>query len=272
MVTISVTSDVSAVARRISERHKRQVPFAASRALNVLAGKVASRENSEIVSIFDRPTPRTVKAVKVFKGATKGDLSVVIGVDDGFRRTAADAALGTKGKNAVPPSAYLLAQIIGGHRVPKRFELALQRVGAMPPGKMAVFAKRSNALDAYGNITQAKIVQILSWFQAFPESGYRANMKDRTKQSLMKGQRKGMQHGFAYFSGGGKTDLPDGIWERHFPNGTAGKSFVRPILIFIDPAQYRARFKFQEIGAQVVAREWSPAFAAALADAVRTAK
>ena len=156
--------------------------------------------------------------------------------------------------------------------MPKRFERALQLAGVMPSGMFAIFAKRSNALDQYGNITQGKIVQILAWFKAFPETGYKANMTDKTKENLRRGKRKGMKWGVAYFRGGRGTGLPDGIWERHYPNGTAGKSFVRPVLIYVRSVSYQSRFDFEGIARSTVDKVWRDEFDKALAQAIATAR
>lgn len=250
---------------------QRQIPFAMSRVLNRMAGLIAEEENKEIGRVFDRPNPRTVRAVKVFKGARKDDLEAIVNVDNGVRASAQAAAMGTTGKS-VPPSRYLAAQIQGGQRVAKRYERALQKIGVMPSGKMGVFCKRSNALDQYGNLQGAKIVQILSWFQAFNTEGYRSNMTKRTKMRLMQGKRKGLRYGFGYFRGGGRTGLPDGIWERHYPNGLAGKSFIRPIILYVNSATYQARFDFYGVADRTLKRNMGWLIDDVVAMVIRTAR
>jgi len=254
----------------------RQARFAAVKAINVTAKKVVDAERAEIARVFDRPRPSTRRAVVIKQYASKARVEAIVAVDDYVRKTAGesqfDANVLRQGKDAVPPTKFLAAQMMGGKRVPKRFERALQRIKAMPEGTMAVFARRSNALDQYGNLSGAKIVQILSWFQAFPESGYRANMKRKSKDRLMKGKRKGLKWGFAYFRGGPGTGLPDGVWERHYPSGLAGRSFVRPVLIYVRTTSYSVRFRFDEVGSRVVRVELGPQFQAALTQALRTAK
>lgn len=262
------------------QNKKRQVGFAAMKAINATAKKVAQEEGKAIVSAFDRPRPSTLKAIVVKKWARyKGDafdLEAIIAIDDYVRSTSSEGVFtansNAQGKGAVAPAKYLLAQILGGTRVAKRFEVALQRAGVMPPGMMAVFAKRSGALDPYGNLPGPKIVQILSYFQAFQERGFRANMKKTSKRNLALGKRKGMKWGFAYFRGGKGTGLPDGIWERHYPNGETGKSFIRPVLIYITAATYRRRFDFYEIARRTIDTAWPVEFSAAFNAAMRTAK
>ena len=239
---------------------EKQVRKATRLAINTVAKKVVDAENAEINRVFDRPVPRTTKAVKVFQPARyDNDLTAIVGVDDG----AGGKRMNAKGfKGTIFPAKYLAAQVAGGTRAPKRFELALQKKRLMPAGMFAVFAKRSNALDQYGNLPASKIVQILQWFQAFPEQGFRTNMKAKSKQDMAagKGRYKKLKWGVAYFRGGRGTGLPDGIWERHYPNGQAGKSFIRPVLIYVRGARYGIRFKFIELARRVVDRTFEPEF------------
>lgn len=266
-----ITVDVRGLdaVRAALQGKSKQIAFAASRALNETAKKVVDEESKAIASIFKGPTPRTLRAVKVFKGAKRDNLEAIVGIDDGAGRSTY-RAMGKKG--TIVPAQYLLAQITGGQRAPKRFEKALIAIGAMPAGKYAVFAKRSEALDAYGNLSGSKINQIITYFRTVKVDGYGGKMSNARKMKMMKGELKGMKWGMSYFRGGRDTGLPDGIWERHYPNGTAGKSFIRPIMIYVDAPAYRGIFKFHEIASGVVAREWSKQFSTALEMAMRTAR
>jgi len=229
-------------------------------AINTTAKKIADEANAEISRVFDRPTPRTAKAVKVWQHARyDNDLTAIVNVDDGGGKNRMNAR-GFKG--TIFPAQYLAAQVFGGTRVLKRYELALQKKGLMPSGMFAVFAKRSNALDQYGNLPASKIVQILQYFEAFPEQGYRTNMKAKSKADMAaaKGRYKKLKWGFAYFRGGRGTGLPDGIWERHYPQGQSGKSFIRPVLIYVRTSSYGVRFKFFDIGKRVIDQTFKAEF------------
>ncbi len=261
MITIAVSDNLKAVMAGLDDVARRQVPFATSRAINETAKIIAKDGNKLVASVFERPLPRTASAVKVFQGATKERLSAVVNVYDGQRGFAPDdpRAL-SAGKGSVFPNRYLSAQIEGGRRANKRFENALIKAGVMPQGMQAVFAKRSGYLDQYGNLSGARINQILSWFKAFPEVGFRANMTDRSRTNAMLGRKnkrtgetsfgKGRRYGFSYFvsrgerSGGLQMRLPEGVWERNYPNGPAGKSFIKPVLLFVKPGNYAKRFDF----------------------------
>lgn len=261
MITIAVSDNLKAVMAGLDDVARRQVPFATSRAINETAKIIAKDGNKLVASVFERPLPSTASAVKVFQGATKERLSAVVNVYDGQRGFAPDdpRAL-SAGKGSVFPNRYLSAQIEGGRRANKRFENALIKAGVMPQGMQAVFAKRSGYLDQYGNLSGARINQILSWFKAFPEVGFRANMTDRSRTNAMLGRKnkrtgetsfgKGRRYGFSYFvsrgerSGGLQMRLPEGVWERNYPNGPAGKSFIKPVLLFVKPGNYAKRFDF----------------------------
>lgn len=261
----------------------KQIPFATARAINETAKRGAADGNAKIRSVFDRPLERTANAVKVFQGATKTRLSAIVHIHDGQKGYAIDdPRVLSSGKGSIFPNRYLAAQVYGGQRATKRYESALIKVGAMPAGMQAVFAKRSGNIDAYGNLPGPKIVQILSWFQAFPETGYRANMKQAGKDRLRLGTKDrktggrkfagGRRFGFEYFVAMPPLNLHPGIWERHYPNGPAGKSFIKPVLLFIAVATYRRRFAFFDVMQESVARHMPQQIAAAIDLAIRTAK
>lgn len=275
MIKVKLEGFEKAIGRFRNDVEK-QVKFAAAKALNATAKKVVEAENNEIAKIFDRPIAKTLRAAVVLSYArAPGNLQVVIGLRGMETGQSARESMTQGSKGTIQPNRYLAAHILGGQRANKRFENALIHAKVMPPGMHAVFAKRSNALDPYGNLPGKKIQQILSWFQAYPEGrGFRSNMTAKTKQSLAEGRRKGMKWGFAYFRGGRDTGLPDGIWERHYPNGQAEKSFIRPILIYVSPGQYRqkVRFNFHAVAKLTVDKEWRAQFDQALANAIATAK
>jgi hypothetical protein len=279
-VRINVSSDIKEATRGLTDKLQRQVPFAAMKAINSIAKKVRDAERAEIAKVIDRPRPVTLRAVVVeqyasYKGG-KFNLEAIVAIDNLERKTASESLADAKslgqGKNAIPPSKFLIPQVFGGNRVPKRFERALQKADLMPGDKMAVFANRSNALDKHGNLPGPKIVQILSWFKAFKAEGFKSNMTDRTRKNLLSGKRKGLRYGMGYFRGGKGTDLPDGIWERHYPNGPTGKTFIRPILIYVNAPAYKIRFNFFAVARRVIDQDFSKDMQAAIANAVRTAR
>lgn len=257
MIAINVKVDISRALAKLDNFKKNQVPFATAKALTKTAQAVAEAERKEMRDVFDRPTPYTMAAIYV-KSATKKNLVAKVGIKN----------FAGKGN---PASKFLAAQITGGTRRQKKFEKALQAVGAMPHGYFAVPGSGAK-LDQYGNIMPSLIVQLLSYFKAFPEMGYKANMTDKRKAQLAKGKAKRGIQGVVYFvgrPGGNSANYPLGIWARYTFN--AG-SFVSPVLIFVPHAQYKAIFDFYYVGKKVVERVFKTEFRAAMAEAMATAK
>lgn len=253
MFSINVTSNVQEVIRKLSDLQKEQVPFALAHALTMTAQRVKDAQVREMRDVFDRPTPYTLDSLFT-RPATKTNLTAFVWLKS-------DTSKGT------PADKYLMPQIKGGERRLKRFEKALQRVGALPPDYVAVPGEAAK-LDSYGNMSRGQIVQILSYFQAFPEAGYRANITAARKVRLARGSRA--KQGIAYFvgrPGGGKAPL--GVWQRtQFAAGSA----IKPVLIFVPAARYEKLFDFYYVAQQTIERDLLPQFAASLQAALASAK
>lgn len=253
MVMITVSHDVDKLAGWLSDLQRKQIPFAASVAINRTAELVKSAEELEIRDVFDRPTPLTRSAVFV-KRSNKQSLEAVVGLKD-------YAAKGTAA------SKYLATEITGGVRRLKRFERALRAVGVLPEGMFAL-PGTGIELDAYGNISPGLITQILSYFKAFPEAGYKANITAARRAKLKKGTKS--KRGFEYFVGRpGDGRLPLGIWRRI---NTGFGSAVKPVMIFVERAGYEALLDFVYVASQTVEREFPRQFRAALDEALRSAR
>src|SRR5690606_7438019 len=100
------------------------VKAATVQALNWTAADAAEEVQHEMRKVFDRPTPYTIRGVGVWK-AKPGSLVAAIGLK------------GAAGKGT-PATKYLAPQVYGGERGMKRFEKALERIDALPPGWRAV--------------------------------------------------------------------------------------------------------------------------------------
>lgn len=226
LMKISIKSNVDQVVAEMRNFPRNQLPFAIATALTKTAQDIKDAEIREVKDVFDRPTPYTLESFYV-RPAKKTQLVASVGIKD-------FAGKGT------PAIKFLAAQINGGARRQKRFERALQSVGAMPSGYYAVPGSAAK-LDAYGNLDRGLIVQLLSYFQAFPEMGYKANMTDKRKAALAKGNQKKGIGGVAYFAGTPGDRLPLGIWARYsLGHGSA----VKPVLIFIKSAYYQPLLDF----------------------------
>jgi len=252
MITVDVSKTVAELTDKLGRLAYAQMPFAASVALNKTADDIQRAEVHEMRDVFDRPTPYTLSSTYV-KRSTKATLQATVGLKD------------FSGKG-IPATKFLAPQISGGGRRLKRFERALRAAGHLPEDFRAVPGNGAK-LDQYGNILPSQITQILSYFRAFPEMGYRANMTEKRKRSMNKGSKRGM--GYAYFIGRPGDRLPLGVWQRFgFSRGSA----IRPVLIFVRQAHYQALFDFEFVAQTTAMRAFPMHFETALTDAMRTAR
>ncbi len=252
MLTVDVSRTVAELGKGLGDLSRRHIPFAAAAALTATAKAAQAKEVHEMRDVFDRPTPWTLGATFI-KPATKTNLEASVYLKD------------FAGKG-IPATKFLAAQITGGDRRIKRFERALRQAGHLPDDYRVVPGSGAQ-LDAYGNIKPSQIVQILSYFRAFPEAGYRANMTDRRRKRLARGTKR--QQGFAYFIGRPGDRLPLGVWQRFgFSRGSA----IKPVLIFVRHTRYEAVFDFAYVATTTAQREFPTQFASALAEALRTAR
>lgn len=260
--------ETSAFNKKIKQLDK-QVVFATSKALNTAAFKVHAELKGDMQAMFQGGATRfTLAAFKVEK-ATKTDLSsAVVLRDDGFG----------KGGNFRRQLQHLVR---GGTRNTKRFEAAFRRIGVLPMGYIIV-PGQACPLDMFGNVPPQFIVKLLSYFKAFGEQGYRANMADKTRHkmanrkaaSIVGGQYKSYAtiQGVEYFLSSGKRDsrqnhLPAGIWSR---SGTHG-SDVKPVLMFVRMGRWDRMIDLN-VYRQKAHKIFNHEFDGALKDALRTAR
>lgn len=242
----------------------KQARYATSVAMNTTTKDAQAAIKVALPRVFDRPTPYIVNSIRITTWAKPGALTTVL----------EPAYMGGKG---VDPQKILEAEIFGGVRRLKRSEVALQRIGILPPGYITVPGSAA-PLDEYGNIKGSFIVQLLSYFAAFGEQGYRANMTDKRKAKLAKrgvtasGYRiiGGVEYFVSYgkLRGGRGAHLHPGIWSRSGIHGAT----IKPILMFVPRGTYKPRFDFLGLGERVIRERFPANFASAFADAMRTAR
>lgn len=233
---ISVDLRLDKLLAGLDDMARKQVPFVIAASLTDTAKDVQQAEIVEIKDSFDRPTPATLDSIYV-RPATKQKFEAEVGIKSFMGK-------------GVPAIKYLTAEVEGGQRRVKRFERALQAANLLPPGYFAVPGDAVQ-LDQYGNVPGSLIVQLLSYFKAFPEMGYKANMSDKRKAALAKGNKKGKQ-GVAYFVARDGW-LHPGIWARYaFGHGSA----VRPVLMYVRGAAYEKRFDFYYAAQQAIERSF----------------
>lgn len=229
---------------------RKQVPFATALALTKTAQAAQGAVRQEMTRVFDRPTPWILNSTYV-KPATKANLEAHVYLKD-------DAAKGLSAAKTVLP------QIAGGERSWKRFEASLQRIGMLGRNEIAVPGSAAT-LDSYGNMSRAQIVQILSYFAAFGEQGYKANMTTARKAKLAKGSRS--RYGVRYYlkrDGRGR-----GIY---MATQLGFGSATKPVLMFVRKPAYRPRLQMQRVVTGVFEQQFRSHFAEAFETAMRSAR
>ena len=275
MLSLEITG-VGAVAQRIRNL-PRQMRYAAAQAVNETAFLARTDLQTAMTSVFDRPTPWIQKSIYVQPATTSNTEALIYPHKPGA--------------NSVNPANVLLAEVFGGARKVKRFEVALQRIGVLPPGMVTVPGKAA-PLDAYGNVSSGLLVRLLAYFEAFGAEGYRSNSSATTRARLGKVKRVNgylKVTGVQYFVSQGKGSratravntqgqlsrgdgqlqhLPAGIWSR---TGTHGVD-IKPILMFVRAPRYVERFQVLATVQQTVQRELPSRYARWVGVAIATGK
>lgn len=131
---IRLVSNIRAFQAGLDDVLRRQLPFAAARALTETARDAEKAVQERIGAAFDRPAPFTVRSVFV-RPASKGRLVAVVGIKD-------------------RQAGYLRIQETGGSRKPQRRALVvpqaarLNTYGNMPRGAVKRYLARSDTFEA----------------------------------------------------------------------------------------------------------------------------
>lgn len=214
-------------------------------ALNKTAAHLAMFSYPNIVQeVFDRPTPFIQRGFK-YRKAAWDNLTAEVYADDYM---------------GPAPQKTLASEVFGGARKPKRFELALRAKGILPADQFAV-PGRDARLDAYGNMSNGQIVQILSALGAYAESGFIANKKTVHKSVGSRPNRK-TDNIFVINTIGRKSTaflnqeslsglsnrlpgLPMGIYQRIGAHG------LKQLMKFVKQPSYSKRFNFFQEGERI---------------------
>lgn len=266
MIKVSVRVEGLEALRTSLAGHGRQVSYAAARALNNLAFQGNAMIKDEMRRTFKGgATPYTLSAFKVIKASRENlQASVELRVDSGGKARSYDKTLG-----------HLFS---GGSRTFKGMEGAFRRLGVLWPGYIIVPGEAC-PLDSYGNPPRALIVQLISYFNAFGEQGYRANMTDRRRANLAKvGKSAGGYKsigGVQYFISRGKgmwygrrQHLPAGVWAKTGIHGVD----VRPIFLFVRMGRWRRFIELQRIADHLATSRWPVEFKAEFDRAMANAR
>jgi hypothetical protein len=261
MFQVDVKAHMAGYFERFALDASGQAAFATAVALTRTAKAGKDEVERQMSSVLDRPNPYTMRAFRLYP-ATKTNLVATVE----FRPTFSTGS---------DPRDYLAPIVYGGGRKLKAFERALRgKLGAsgqglIPEGYVAVPGAAAK-LDAHGNLARGQIVQMLAYFQAFGEQGYRANTTDKRRAALAKGNAKKGQRGVSYFVGRpGNGRLPPGIWQRT-DMGALG-SAIKPIIIFVKAPKYRVLLDVPAIAERVTRGRFPSEFKRAADQAMRTA-
>lgn len=223
------------VQKQLAKLSGPEAKAAYAKAINDTASEVRRKMQAEMAAVFDRPTPYILRSVR-FKSATP----------DLLETNVQPTYYGGKG---VDPQKILATEAEGGSRKDKRSEAALRRVGILPGGYQTTIPSDPypGSADAFGNLKGGFLVQLIAYFQAFGEQGYKANATDKRKKAIQKGTTKtaGRRYFVSYGNlRGGKTGhLAPGIWAA---SGTHSVD-VRPVLLFVKAGRYKVRLDLKSV-------------------------
>lgn len=253
-VQFSVKADIDALRKQLDHWQKQQLPFAIALALTRTAQAIVPIEQRAMQTVFDRPTPFTLKSLRVVPATKQKQVAEVR-----FKDLNASQSGGEEH--------YLWPQIDGGARVAKRFEILFRQAGILPDG-MFIVPGAGAKLDAYGNMSRGQLIQILSQLRIQAFGGFESRIGG-ARFDAKKVARAVKRQGYRIFAVREKVGkLIPGVYARFdFAVGSA----VKPLLIFIRQPQYRARFKFFDIAQQAAERIFPGEFERALVKANSTA-
>lgn len=263
MAIIDIAHDIDKVVKDMDALHKSQLPYAIRVTVNKLAENAKRHMEIKQLPTLDRPTRYTMNMMRV-DYAKRGDLTSTVKVKD--------RALLTK-RGSVGPDEVLGHLFTGGQRRGKGYEGLMQRAGILPKGMYTVPGE-GVTLDAHGNLPKGLVVQLLAYFRAFQESGFKANMTGTSKTAFEKRFRaknfkSAKSFNFFLVRVGDKSSLHPGIWAR--VGFDAGKS-IKPILMFVDKATYEQRFDLPAVVDDIVRKDLDFEFRKAFEHALRTAR
>lgn len=217
---------------------------ASAKALNDTAFRIRRELQVDMQRVFDQPTPYIIKSAYVRQASPE--------------RLSAEIEPTYFGGKGVDPQKILQAQEFGGRRRDKRSEVALRRIGVLPPGYQTAIPATPypGTSDGRGNLKGGFLAQLLSYFQAFGEQGYRANMTARRKRGIHRGTKRtaGRRYFVSYgrMRSGRTSHLAPGIWAASGLHSVD----IRPMLMFVRAGSYRPRMSMERVARQADANNY----------------
>ena len=246
---VSIKIDgLDAVQRQLGSLAK-QASFAASRAINTTAYAINAKLKTEMASTFQGgATAYTLRAFSV----TKADKTTLT----------ATVALRTDNKGAALPYSKALGHLFtGGQRKYKKLEGWLRSRKLLPNG-LTVAPGAGMPLDQYGNMRRSTLTEMLGVvgtqrtnLRVFRKSGAGKAQKATGYFVVLPGITKGARH--------------PGIYKRI---ETGNTSTIKPMVLYVDPVNYRRFIDLDKLGREVVTKTFQPAFDAELTKAIASAR
>lgn len=248
---LDVDQNMGLISKFFEDVALRQIPYAALRTTHDLAFLIQQDTHTEMDRVFHLPTPTfTLRSMEVIKGKDKANPSSWVGL-----------------KLDRPWQKALKHQFTGGRRDYKRMENALKYKGLLGEDEIMIPAEGC-PMDMYDNPKRSFIIQLLAYFDAFGEQGYKANMTTKSRKAfetrLSKKITSGpkvefiVSRGKTSYMGKGtegdkkKQHLPAGIWKKV---GFASGNAVIPIFIFVKNVTYKKMIDLPAIAGEVVRNE-----------------
>lgn len=226
----------------------KQANYAASRALNTSAYAINDRLKKDMAATFKGgATAYTLRAFSV-KRADKVSLTAEVALRQ-------DAPEG--GISYAKALAHLFT---GGSRKYKNVEGWLRGRGLLPNG-LTIAPGAGMPLDSYGNMRRAALTELLGVVGT-----QRRNLRVYRRTGAGKAQKA---VGYFVALPGDKSGHHPGIYKR-IETGTS--SALSPMILYVDPVNYRKFIDLDKLGNEVVAKTFQPAFDAELARALANAK
>lgn len=217
-ISAKTTGSARVIGNRLQKAVRKQIPFAASQALNDTGKTLVSINKREMKRVFDNPVPYTLNAFYL-KRAMKADLSVAV------RRKDKPA-----GKH------YLDIQKSGGVRPQKAFEKMVQQRVAYPGIVGSVIPIPGNGgVNAKGNVNMGEVNRALAGLNAsFSTTAY-----TRDRQRKAESKRALSKRPTQYFVRANEGGTKGGIFKR------TGKRKAKMVFLISDAMpSYRGIYKF----------------------------
>lgn len=239
-VTID-TAELTAIANALGFSDRRMRAVAAS-SLTAAVRDADRAWRGQLQGRIDRPTPAT-RSASVVERATADKLTATVKLKDqpaGGQGTAAQD--------------WLVTLERGGQRALKRFELVLQRAGAMPAGYRAVPGSAAKR-DAYGNVARGQFIAVLNQLGgAQLTRGYARTISANPTRRAASAARSGRQ--YVAITQRGPGGLPMGIYERTAAARNAATirgtlRGLRPVFVFTRGTKYRKQLDLVDQGTQI---------------------